>query len=68
MTQLFACIAIGPREAPPNPPVGKTLVYECAGYEFIARTGPGEMAVWMEDQYLVLSRQYSASGEKYVEG
>ena len=48
--------------------VGKTLVYECTGYEFIARTGPGEMAVWLEDRYLILSREYSASGEKYVEG
>jgi len=70
---LAACTGNDEREsAPPVPvdsqPVGKTLVYECTGYEFIARTGPGEMAVWLEDRYLVLSRQYSASGEKYVEG
>jgi len=49
-------------------PVAKTLVYECTGLEFIARRGPGEMAVWMEDRYVVLSRVRSASGEKYQEG
>lgn len=49
-------------------PLGKTLVYECADYEFIARLGPGEMAVWLEDRYLVLSQVRSASGVKYEEG
>ena len=34
-------------------PLGKTLVYECADYEFIARLGPGEMAVWLQDRYLI---------------
>ncbi|MBE9538083.1 MAG: MliC family protein [Proteobacteria bacterium] len=71
--QLSACSTETEREeavAVPadSQPVGKTLVYECTGYEFIARTGPGEMAVWLEDRYLVMSREYSASGEKYVEG
>lgn len=71
--QLAACAAnSGSDSAAPvsadSHPVGKTLVYECTGYEFIARTGPGEMAVWLEDRYLILSRQYSASGEKYIEG
>ncbi len=37
-------------------PLGKTLVYECLGTEFIARVGPGEMAIWLDDRYLVLSR------------
>ena len=49
-------------------PLGKTLVYECLGYEFLARLGPGEMAVWLEDEYLVLSQVRSASGVKYEEG
>ena len=35
-------------------PLGKTLVYECLGTEFIARVGPGEMAIWLDDRYLVL--------------
>jgi len=48
--------------------LAKTLVYQCAGYEFIARMGAGEMAVWLEDRYLVLSRVRSASGAKYQEG
>ena len=53
---------------PDSRPLGKTLVYECADYEFIARLGPGEMAVWLEDRYLVLSQVRSASGVKYEEG
>lgn len=53
----------------PDPrPLGKTMVYECADYEFIARLGPGEMAVWLEDRYIILSRVPSASGVKYQEG
>lgn len=53
----------------PEPrPLAKTLVYECADYEFIARLGPGEMAVWLEDRYMILSRVRSASGVKYEEG
>lgn len=53
----------------PDPrPLGKTMVYECADYEFIARLGPGEMAVWLEDRYIILSRVRSASGVKYEEG
>jgi putative lipoprotein len=49
-------------------PVGKTLVYECADYEFVARLGPGEMAVWLADRYLVLSQVRAASGVKFQEG
>ncbi len=49
-------------------PLGKTLVYECADYEFVARLGPGEMAVWLEDRYLILSQVRAASGVKYEEG
>ena len=53
---------------PDERPMGKTLVYECTGAEFIARVGPGEMALWLEDRYLVLSQVRSASGTKYEEG
>lgn len=54
-------------------PAAQTLVYECPGREdatfrFTARLGPGEMAVWVDDRYLVLSRVRSASGIKYLEG
>ena len=53
----------------PDPrPIGKTLVYECTGMDFIARVGPGEMALWVEDRYLILSRVRSASGSRYQEG
>lgn len=53
---------------PDSRPMAKTLVYECSGIEFIARVGPGEMALWLEDRYLVLSQVRSASGTKYEEG
>jgi putative lipoprotein len=71
--QLLGCTANSERDSAgpvsaDSHPVGKTLVYECTGHEFIARTGPGELAIWLEDRYLILSREYSASGEKYVEG
>jgi putative lipoprotein len=47
--------------------MAKTMVYECSGIEFITRVGPGEMALWLEDRYLVLSQVRSASGTKYEE-
>ncbi len=46
----------------------QTLVYECDTGDFILRTGPGEVAIWLEDQYRVLSQVRSASGAKYEEG
>ena len=53
----------------PDPrPMSQTLVYECTGIEVIARVGPGEMALWLPDRYLVLSQVRAASGTKYVEG
>lgn len=53
----------------PDPrPMAKTLVYECSDREFISRVGPGEMAIWLEDRYLILSQVRAASGSKYVEG
>jgi membrane-bound inhibitor of C-type lysozyme/uncharacterized membrane protein len=49
-------------------PLGKTMVYECVGYDFVARLGPGEMAVWLQDRYTILSQVRSASGVRYEEG
>ena len=59
--------AVGQAEPGPGP-VGTTLVYECIGTDFIARIGPGEVALWLEDRYVILSRVRSASGTKYEEG
>ena len=53
---------------PDSRPIGKTMVYECGGAEFISRVGPGEMALWFDDRYLILSQVRSASGTKYEEG
>lgn len=49
-------------------PMGKTMVYECGDIEFITRVGPGEMALWFDDRYLILSQVRAASGSKYQEG
>jgi membrane-bound inhibitor of C-type lysozyme len=70
---LAACSSGTARERdhpflPDQRQLAKTLVYECLGYEFIARLGPGEMAVWLRDEYLILSQVRSASGVKYQEG
>ena len=49
-------------------PLGKTMVYECGEAEFVTRLGPGEMALWFDDRYLILSQVRAASGTKYQEG
>ncbi|MCB1690677.1 MAG: MliC family protein [Halioglobus sp.] len=53
---------------PDERPLATTFVYDCNGYEFIARLGPGEMAMWLPDQYVILSQVRSASGTLYEEG
>jgi uncharacterized membrane protein/membrane-bound inhibitor of C-type lysozyme len=53
---------------PDERPLGTTFVYDCNGYEFIARLGPGEMAMWFPDEYVILSQVRSASGTLYEEG
>jgi membrane-bound inhibitor of C-type lysozyme/uncharacterized membrane protein len=53
---------------PDKRPLATTLVYDCNGYEFVTRLGPGEMALWLPDRYLVLSQVRSASGTRYQEG
>lgn len=54
--------------APEDQPLATTLVYDCNGYDFIARFGPGEVALWLTDKYLVLPSVRSASGALYEEG
>lgn len=47
----------------------ETLVFECNdNYSFIARVGPGEIALWLEDRHQVLGQVRSASGSKYEDG
>jgi putative lipoprotein len=53
---------------PEQHPLGTTFVYDCGGYEFIARFGPGEVALWLPEQYVVLPQARSASGTLYEEG
>lgn len=70
---LSACAGAGAPDSTadfkPDPrPMGKTMVYDCSGYRFIARLGPGEMAIWFEDQYIILSQVRSGSGSRYQEG
>jgi putative lipoprotein len=66
-TWLTGCAASPDRGEPAMLPVetGRTFVYECADYEFVARTGPGEIALYLPYDYLVLGQVRSASGAKY---
>ncbi|MFU8765523.1 MAG: MliC family protein [Haliea sp.] len=73
---LAACGSIGPgKPSDSDVPMAaiaapaQTLVFECSDdYSFIARTGPGEIALWLEDRYQVLGQVRSASGSKYEDG
>lgn len=72
---LVGCAGDGVRAANTDPafrpderPLAKTLVYDCNGFEFTARLGPGEMALWLPERYVVLSQVRSASGTRYQEG
>ncbi len=47
---------------------GRTLVYACGDFEFVARTGPGEVALYLPDDYRVLEQVRSASGARYESG
>lgn len=57
-----------PEMLPDERPLATTLVYDCSGYEFVARLGPGEMALWLPEGYVVLPQVRSASGTLYEEG
>ncbi|MEP5766604.1 MAG: MliC family protein [Halieaceae bacterium] len=52
------------------PPLHKaqTLVYECGDYEFVARTGPSEITLYLPGEYRVLSQVRSGSGTRYQLG
>ena len=52
---------------PDDRPTATTLVYACKGYEFVARLGPGEIALWLPECYVILSQVRSASGTLYEE-
>lgn len=53
----------------PDPrPLATTMVYQCEAFEFTVRLGPGEMAVWLPDRYVVLSQVRSDAGVMYEEG
>lgn len=72
---LGACAGGGTRLAateaqirPDERSLARTQVYDCNGFEFITRFGPGEMALWLPDRYVVLSQVPSGSGAKYQEG
>ncbi len=43
----------------------KTLVYDCQELRLVARTGPGELAVWLPEGYFVLGQVRSGSGVRY---
>jgi putative lipoprotein len=49
-------------------PLASTLVYECDGYQFVARPAPGAMTLWLEDRDVALPQVRSASGALYEEG
>ena len=53
---------------PDDRPLATTLVYDCNGFDFVARLGAGEMAVWLPEGYTILSQVRSASGTLYEEG
>lgn len=74
---LAACSSYNPLQAlsadstdfhPDERPLATTLVYDCNGYDFVARLGPGEIAMWLPDRYVILSQVRSASGTLYEEG
>jgi membrane-bound inhibitor of C-type lysozyme len=53
---------------PDERPLASTLVYECDGYQFVARPAPGAMTLWLEDRSVALPQARSASGTLYEEG
>ena len=70
---MLACAGSGPlameADFRPDPrPLATTMLYSCNGYEFIARLGPGEMALWLPERYVILSRTRSTVGVRYQEG
>ncbi|WP_158590478.1 MliC family protein [Noviherbaspirillum cavernae] len=44
---------------------GRTFAFDCDGLAFTIRTGPGELALYLPDRYVVLSQVRAASGTKF---
>jgi membrane-bound inhibitor of C-type lysozyme/uncharacterized membrane protein len=70
---LASCTGLTPARDKPESgadlrPRGQTFVYECTGYEFVARLTQEEMALWLDDRSVVLARVPSGSGTKYTKG
>lgn len=66
---LAACTGQPQPEGKMTPmPSAQTLVYECGEFEFVVRTGPGEVALYLPDDYRVLGQVRSASGAKFQDG
>ena len=55
---LAACSAV---------PAGKTLVFDCEGFEVVVRTGPGELMLYLPGREVVLPQVRAASGVKYAD-
>ncbi len=66
LTLLAACA--GQQGTMPPLQTSQTLVYECGDFEFVVRTGPGEVALYLPDDYRVLGQVRSASGSRFVDG
>ncbi len=70
-SMLLACSGQqGPAQGKMLPvEAGRTLVYECGsgGYEFVARTLPGKIALYLPSGYRVLAQQKVASGTRYAD-
>lgn len=74
---LAACTGGDIREGQPSDAVAVqsneslpsgTLVYDCNGFEFVARLGVDEITVWVDDGEVVLPQVRSASGALYEAG
>ena len=70
---LLAACSGAPERQQSSAPTGlqkeRTLVFECDDLEFIARTGPGQIALYLpDDDYRVLTQERAASGVRYSDG
>lgn len=48
--------------------MGRTYAYQCEGMSFAARNGPGMVALYLPDAYMVLPQVRAASGVRYEDG
>ncbi len=66
---LAACSGTSRQSADGVPQqAGRTLVYSCGDFEFVARVGAGEVALYLPDDYRVLEQVRAASGARYENG